>query len=188
MSTYPTVNAGSTPRHTRMALLAAITLSLVLAFAVGQPAAVAKDMGSANETAETATDPAAGRPQLIVYKTPWCGCCENWARQAERADFAVELRDTEDLSAIKRALGVPDNQASCHTAQIDGYFVEGHVPFEDLRRLLAERPDARGIAVPGMPAGSPGMEVGVRHAFSTSLVASDGSISEFAHHPGGDGR
>ena len=79
---------------------------------------------------------------------------------------------------------MPAHQASCHTAEIEGYFVEGHVPFDDIRRLLAERPRARGIAVPGMPLGSPGMEAHVLQSFSTHLIDADGGISEYAHHRG----
>lgn len=128
------------------------------------------------------------RPLLVVHKTPWCGCCTAWAEQAEAAGFAVELRDHEDLNPIKEALGVPAHQASCHTAEVEGYFVEGHVPFADIRRLLAERPEARGIAVPGMPLGSPGMEAHLTQSFSTHLIGADGSVSEYAQHPGDEPR
>ncbi|TXK66044.1 DUF411 domain-containing protein [Alkalisalibacterium limincola] len=123
---------------------------------------------------------------MVVHKTPWCGCCTAWAEQAQAAGFDVELHDHDDLAPIKQALGVPMSQASCHTVQVGNYFVEGHVPFEDVHRLLAEQPDALGIAVPGMPLGSPGMEADVKHSFSTNLVKADGSIVEYAHHPGDD--
>jgi hypothetical protein len=139
---------------------------------VAQPGSSASGAGTAP----------ASRPLMVVHKTPWCGCCSVWAEQAEAAGFAVELRDTEDLNPIKRALGVPAGQASCHTAEVDGYFVEGHVPFEDVHRLLAERPAARGIAVPGMPAGSPGMESDAPQRYRVNLVAEDGSVSEYAIH------
>jgi hypothetical protein len=137
------------------------------------------DGSAATPAAAVAAD---GQPIMIVHKTPWCGCCEVWAKQAEEAGFAIEMRDVEDMGPIKQALGVPGHQASCHTAEVDGYFVEGHVPFQDIRRLLAERPDARGIAVPGMPLGSPGMEADIKQAYSVNLVAADGSISEYARH------
>lgn len=163
------------------------TLAL-LALAFSSLGCGAQD-GAVPRTADTTTleqAAATQRPVLLVHKTPWCGCCTAWAEQAEAAGFAVELRDHEDLAPIKQALGVPMSQASCHTAEIDGYFVEGHVPFDDLHRLLAERPEALGIAVPGMPLGSPGMEAHVRHSFSTNLISPDGSIVEYAHHPGDD--
>lgn len=132
--------------------------------------------------AEQATNVASERPQLVVRKTPWCGCCGAWASQAEAAGFAVEVHDHEDLGPIKRALGVPAAQASCHTAEVGGYFIEGHVPFADIHRLLAEKPAARGLAVPGMPLGSPGMEADVKQAYSVNLVGRDGSVSEFSRH------
>lgn len=148
---------------------------------VSDTAAVATPMQPASSAAGTSST-SASRPLMVVHKTPWCGCCSAWAAQAEAAGFAVELRDTEDLNAIKRALGVPTEQASCHTSEVDGYFVEGHVPFEDIHRLLAERPAARGISVPGMPAGSPGMESGSPQRYRVHLVAEDGSVSEYAIH------
>jgi len=129
---------------------------------------------------------ASEQPLLVVNKTPWCGCCEVWAAQAEQAGFTVERRVVEDLNPIKRALGVPSSQASCHTAEVGGYFIEGHVPFADVRRLLAERPQARGLAVPGMPLGSPGMEADAAQAYSVNLIDRDGGISEYARH--NDGR
>jgi hypothetical protein len=156
-------------------------LSLTL-MACAAESDVDRSPASASTPAATSTTAAGERPLMIVHKTPWCGCCQAWADQAEAAGFAVELRDTEDLNPIKQAMGVPSSQASCHTAEIDGYFVEGHVPFEDVRRLLAERPAARGIAVPGMPLGSPGMEHEIKQPYTVNLVAADGSISEYARH------
>lgn len=135
-------------------------------------------------SAAEATGAPQGLPLLVVHKTPWCGCCTAWAEQAEAAGFAVELRDHDDLAPIKQAMGVPRTQASCHTAEIDGYFVEGHVPFEQVHRLLRERPaDAAGIAVPGMPLGSPGMEADVQHDYDVNLVGSDGSVTRYASYP-----
>lgn len=173
-------------RHLIHGLLAlALPLSLA-ACAQETPQGQAGPTPPAQTPATAATpDP---RPLLVVHKTPWCGCCTAWAEQAEAAGFAVELHDHDDLNPIKDALGVPAHQASCHTAEIDGYFVEGHVPFADVHRLLAERPEARGIAVPGMPLGSPGMEAHVKQSFSTHLIGADGSVSEYAHHPGDDHR
>jgi hypothetical protein len=120
---------------------------------------------------------------VVVYKSPTCGCCQNWAEHMQAAGFPVETRDTENLDAIKTEVGVPFGQGSCHTARIGDYFVEGHVPADDVKRLLAERPDALGLTVPGMPVGSPGMEQGdAREPYDVLLVAKDGSTSVFAHH------
>lgn len=119
---------------------------------------------------------------LIMHKTPWCGCCSAWAEQAKAAGFTIEVREYEKLDPIKDALGVPPSQASCHTVEVDGYFVEGHVPFADVRRLLAERPAALGIAVPGMPQGSPGMESPNPQPYSVNLIGRDGSATEYSRH------
>ncbi|HRQ63632.1 MAG TPA: DUF411 domain-containing protein [Xanthomonadaceae bacterium] len=146
--------------------------------------ACARDSSPDDQSREGAPQAAQGSQVVVVHKTPWCGCCTAWAEQARAAGFAVDLRDTDDLGAIKQALGVPPHQASCHTAEVEGYFVEGHVPFDDIRRLLAERPRARGIAVPGMPLGSPGMEADVRHAYTVNLIGEDGSVIEYSRHPG----
>jgi hypothetical protein len=125
------------------------------------------------------------QPLLLVYRSPTCGCCESWADHMQGAGFAVEVKDMEDqeLGAIKAEAGLPAGLESCHTARVGDYFVEGHVPAEDVKRLLAEKPDARGLAVPGMPQGSPGMEQGgVAEAYDVLLVAKDGSTSVYAHH------
>ena len=95
---------------------------------------------------------------ITVYKTPTCGCCTKWIDHLEDAGFTIDARDLPDLTALKAENGVPAGMASCHTATVDGYVVEGHVPAEDIRRLLADRPAVAGLAVPGMPMGSPGME------------------------------
>ncbi len=95
--------------------------------------------------------------QMTVHKDPNCGCCTAWADLAEEAGYEVKLIDSADLAATKERLGVPDEFWSCHTVEVDGYVIEGHVPFDALARLLAERPAVQGIAVPGMPEGSPGM-------------------------------
>ena len=102
-------------------------------------------------------------PQLAamtVYRDPSCGCCEAWAEIARNAGYQVQLVDHQDMPAIKRQHGVPEELASCHTTIVDGYAIEGHVPLAAVARLLGERPNGiRGIAVPGMPRGSPGMEM-----------------------------
>lgn len=128
-----------------------------------------------------------GGPVVTVYKTPTCGCCEKWADYLGRHGFVVVTRDVEDLVAVKERFGIPPALRSCHTATIgDGnYVLEGHVPAEDIERLLRTQPSGL-LAVPGMPLGSPGME----HprgaaAYDSVFVGDDGVASTFQHHPGG---
>jgi hypothetical protein len=101
-------------------------------------------------------------PIMTVYKDPNCGCCELWIEHVRQAGFQVTVRDTADLPTVKAAMGVPDALGSCHTARVGTYTIEGHVPADLIKKLLAEKPAARGLAVPGMPIGSPGMEQGNR--------------------------
>jgi hypothetical protein len=103
---------------------------------------------------------AATEALITVHKDPTCGCCSGWVQHLENAGFATKVLDTRDLDAVKRRLGVPDDLAACHTAEVAGYIIEGHVPAAALTRFLAEKPEAKGLAVPGMPIGSPGMEGG----------------------------
>ena len=100
---------------------------------------------------------AAGGVQIEVYKSPTCGCCSMWVEHLQTSGFEVTARDVADLDAIKRMAGVPQHLLACHTAMVEGYAVEGHTPAAAIEKLLAERPAIRGLAVPGMPAGSPGM-------------------------------
>jgi len=97
-------------------------------------------------------------PLVRVTKDPSCGCCDGWAAHIEAAGFPVQVVESADMGSLKQRLGVPAELASCHTAEVGGYVVEGHVPAAAIRRLLTERPEATGLAVPGMPAGSPGMD------------------------------
>lgn len=97
-------------------------------------------------------------PTILVYKTPSCSCCNGWVEHLRAAGFTVDARNVTDLMSVKRDAGVPVAMSSCHTALVDGYVVEGHVPVEQLTRLLEERPEIAGIGVVGMPIGSPGME------------------------------
>jgi hypothetical protein len=103
---------------------------------------------------------AATPTRVLVHRDASCGCCGKWAERLRAAGYAVEIRSEPDMKALKSRLGVPAELASCHTAEIDGYVVEGHTPVAAIERLLSERPEAKGVAVPGMPAGSPGMEMG----------------------------
>lgn len=105
--------------------------------------------------------------EVRVYKSRGCGCCGEWEKHLRAHGFAVRSHFVDDIAAVKRELGVPDALASCHTALVAGYVVEGHVPAADVRRLLREKPAALGLAVPGMPAGSPGMEGGTPRPYAT---------------------
>jgi hypothetical protein len=98
-------------------------------------------------------------PKMIVTRDPNCGCCGNWVEHIKAAGFSVDVVKVDDVMPLKTRLGVPEALMSCHTAEIGGYVIEGHVPAEAVNRLLIERPKAIGLAVPGMPVGSPGMEV-----------------------------
>ncbi|PVE21634.1 metal-binding protein [Microvirga sp. KLBC 81] len=98
-------------------------------------------------------------PKMLVTKDPTCGCCGAWVDHVRSAGFTVEVIESPEMNRVKARLAVPQDLASCHTAEIGGYVIEGHVPADSIKRLLAEKPSARGLAVPGMPAGSPGMEV-----------------------------
>jgi hypothetical protein len=130
----------------------------------------------------------AAEAPMEVYKTQSCGCCVAWMEHLEEHGFETEGRDMASglLARLKIESGIAPETASCHTALIDGYVIEGHVPAEDIRRLLEERPDAVGLSVPGMPLGSPGMDQGPeREAYDVLLIREDGSTEVFAHHPGG---
>jgi hypothetical protein len=115
------------------------------------------------------------RPEVTVYKSPTCGCCTEWVAHLRRHGFRVKTADLTDLQPIKTRHGVPAALQSCHTALVDGYVVEGHVPADLVDRLLQERPGIVGIAVPGMPVGSPGMEVPGRPADPYQVVTFDRS-------------
>ena len=103
-------------------------------------------------------DAGAKKPTITVYKDPGCGCCKSWIEHLIKHGYQVDAKDTPDMTGIKRALGIPDRLSACHTAVINGYLIEGHVPAADIARLLKEKPKVAGLAVPGMPMGSPGME------------------------------
>ncbi len=122
---------------------------------------------------------AAGTP-MLVYKDPNCGCCHNWVEIMRTSGFEVSVKDTDDMASIKTRYKVGRNLASCHTALVGGYVVEGHVPADVIRKLLADKPKVLGIAVPGMPVGSPGMEGGAKQAYDVVTFDSAGKTSVFA--------
>lgn len=117
---------------------------------------------------------AAGGPQITIHKDPNCGCCSAWANHLKGAGFEVNIVETSNLSPIKQRLGVPDDLASCHTAEVAGYIIEGHVPASAVLRLLEQKPQVTGLAVPGMPAGSPGMEGGTPEVYDVVLFGPQG--------------
>ena len=151
-------------------MLLRLTIALLIAFALPHGPALADQ-------------PAATR--LEVWKSPACGCCGKWAAHMEANAFHVTANDVSQsvLERIKREAGIGDDLAACHTARIGGYVIEGHVPAEAVTRLLEEKPDAIGIAVPGMPVGSPGMEFGdEKEAYDVLLVKKDGTTEVYSRH------
>lgn len=159
----------------RLLLPAVASLALLLSFS----AACAAD----GKPAVNQSPVPKALPLVVVNRSPSCSCCMNWVAHMREAGFTVDVRNIADMGAVKDRLGVPDTMRSCHTAEVGGYFVEGHVPADDIKRLLAERPDAEGLAVPGMPMGSPGMEHPAGHAqpYDVMLVGDDGSSVHSSH-------
>lgn len=127
---------------------------------------------------------AAAAPTITVYKTPTCGCCHDWVAHLQKNGFEVVAHDVPDTSPYRRKFGVPDELASCHTGVIGGYALEGHVPADDIKRLLAAKPKARGLSVPGMVVGSPGMETDGtrRNAFDVVLFGDAGVRKVWQHY------
>ena len=127
---------------------------------------------------------ATAMPVMVVTKNAMCGCCNAWVERMRKAGFRVEVHDVDNLDPVKTRVGVPVGKGSCHTAEVGGYFIEGHVPAADIKRLLAEKPKAKGLVLPGMPMGSPGMELpdGSTQPYTVELVDEDGSTQAFARH------
>lgn len=129
---------------------------------------------------------AAEPPTVEVFKSPLCGCCSKWVDHLRANGFKVVTRDVDDVPAKRQELGMPDVYGSCHTARVQtgkgSYLLEGHVPAREVRRLLAEKPKAKGLAVPGMPAGSPGMEGPHSQSYDVMLVENSGSARVFARY------
>jgi hypothetical protein len=130
-----------------------------------------------------AVNATSGLPPVTVFRNPGCGCCEKWAGLLAQSGFKVTMTDDPTLEKRRVRLGVPTDVAGCHTAQMGDYIIEGHVPPEDILRFLAEKPAARGLAVPGMPFGSPGMDTdGPADAFDVLIFMADGSSKLYARH------
>jgi hypothetical protein len=166
-------------RRGRAAVLLLLALGACNGAGKADPAPAA-DGGAAPAPQAARTAATAEGTRMVVYKTPTCGCCRAWVENMQSAGFAVEVHDMPDVAPVKSEHGVPGHLASCHTAIVDGYVVEGHVPADVIRRMLAERPQVAGIAVPGMPAGSPGMEMGGRKdPYDIIAFSRDGKVSVY---------
>lgn len=163
---------------------AGLTRRLWLARAIGALPA----LGAFVATAAAHATPTVAPVPLTVYKDPECGCCERWLMQMAAAGFRPAVQDVADLAAVKARLGVPAALHACHTAVADGFVIEGHVPAADVHRFLRARPrvggvPARGLAVPDMPAGSPGMEGPRAEPYVVLAFAPSGATARFAAHP-----
>jgi hypothetical protein len=121
-------------------------------------------------------------PVITVYRDPNCGCCKNWIAHLIKHGYKVDDKTTDDMTEIKRGLGVPDDLRSCHTGVVNGYVIEGHVPAADITRLLKEKPQVVGLAVPGMPVGSPGMEGSRVDRYDVVSFRKDGTTAVYAKH------
>lgn len=123
-------------------------------------------------------------PQVTVYKTRTCGCCALWVDHLKGNGFSVTVQEVDNTAEYERRYGVPRQLQSCHTAVVNGYAIEGHVPAREIQRLLNEKPKAKGLAVPGMPMGSPGMEGSRKEAYSVMLFDAQGHTSLYQGYPG----
>lgn len=142
-------------------------------------------LAAASVTASMLPAAAEVLPKMTVTKDPSCGCCGAWVEHVRKAGFPVEVVESPEVNRLKVRLGVPQTLASCHTAEIGGYVIEGHVPADAIKRLLVERPQAKGLAVPGMPVGSPGMEVeGVENDTYDVVLFGPAGETTFARYRG----
>jgi len=126
----------------------------------------------------------AAAPVIEVYKSATCGCCTEWVKHLEQNGFTVKARNVANPSDYREKFGIPNDLGSCHTGLVEGYALEGHVPAAEIKRLLAEKLKARGLAVPSMPMGSPGMEGPHKHPYDVLLVGSHGKSTVYKHYDG----
>jgi hypothetical protein len=126
--------------------------------------------------------PPAQAEEVVVYKSPTCGCCKDWVGHLRENGFKVTVHDRLNMDPVKRAMGVPKRLQSCHTAQVGDYVIEGHVPAADIVRLLREKLPVKGLTAPGMPMGSPGMEGPRKDPYEVLAFQPDGRTSVYAHH------
>lgn len=141
-------------------------------------------LGSAALVARPSSAPAQVMPNVSVTKDPNCGCCSGWVSYLRRNGFPVSVTNVEDLSPLKAKLKIPDDLTACHTAQIAGYILEGHVPLPAIQRMLKERPGALGLAVAGMPTGSPGMPGSGHEEYSVTLFDKNGLRADYGRYKG----
>ena len=120
--------------------------------------------------------------EIMVYKSPTCGCCKKWVTHLEKEGFNVTTKDMRDMKPIKRQFGVQPQFQSCHTAKVGKYFIEGHVSASDIKKLLKERPDIKGLAVPGMPMGSPGMEGHRKDKYDVIAIDKNNNVTVYSKH------
>jgi len=137
-------------------------------------------VGIAGTTAAVAPPPQAAPIPIRVWKSPTCGCCKEWVAHIEKAGFKATIEDVPDVEPVKQRLGLPANLGSCHTALVNGYVIEGHVPADLIQKLLREKPAVAGLAVPGMPMGSPGMEGGRKDPYDVVAFTRDGATRVYA--------
>jgi hypothetical protein len=175
-----TTSAGSHLQLTRRLVLVGSFASGALILIGCSPSGAADSEQKQQATTLAAAAPS--RLSMTVFRDPNCGCCKSWAEIARKAGYAVTIRDDQDMMEVKQRVGVPEELASCHTALVGGFVIEGHVQMEEVARLLRERPAGiKGIAVPGMPIGSPGMEApdGTKQPFQVIAFDAAGNSSVF---------
>lgn len=122
------------------------------------------------------------KADVVMYKNEGCQCCDKWAQYMQGSGFSVNVINADNLYALKSEQGIPSDMGACHTALVGDYVVEGHVPAEDIKRMLREKPDAKGLVVPGMPASSPGMNTALNKPYKVYLLKEDGSTEVYAQH------
>jgi hypothetical protein len=145
---------------------------------------LAEEPASKTKQAASSEPKTTAFPKVSVHKSPTCGCCSAWVEHMKRSGFDVTTTNVDNLGPIKERVGVPHGMGSCHTAEVGGYFIEGHVPAAEVKRFLSEKPKAKGLTVPRMPIGSPGMESGDQvDPYEVHLVHDDGTTSVYARYP-----
>lgn len=120
--------------------------------------------------------------EIMVYKSPTCGCCKKWVKHLRKEGFNVKTKDYRDMKPIKQTFGVQSQFQSCHTAKVGKYFIEGHVSASDIKKLLKEKPDIKGLAVPGMPMGSPGMEGHRKDKYDVIAIDKNNNVTVYSKH------
>ena len=170
-------------RHFFKSKVLALSLAATSLVLAGCTAIEDSGMSATLSPEDVAIAQAALASEITVFRSPTCGCCGQWIEHAKAAGFQVKDEVTEDMEAIKQQYGVPQSLTSCHTTVVGEYVVEGHVPAEDVQKLLIEKPDVAGIGVPGMPIGSPGMESGdYTEPYTVFSFTESGEIDAFAEH------